>query len=144
MYCPLHWQSWECRAGGHSVSRVDSRAHYFPIQDLPPVCLHVDSPAQWSQHIISLSALFAPPLPPVQCVLYYILIWPWAPSQQGHASTSHVSSGHPRLSISRGTQDIPRGSLWNWQSICINVAFWEVLHSFAVFTNLQTNKKNYK
>ena len=35
MYCPLHWQSWECRAGGHSVSRVDRRAHYFPIQDLP-------------------------------------------------------------------------------------------------------------
>ena len=46
-----------CR-GGHSVSQVDSHAHYFPIQDLTPVCLHVDSSAaECPAHYISISTI---------------------------------------------------------------------------------------
>ena len=133
-----------CR-GGHSVSRVDSRAHYFPIQDLPPVCLHVDSPAQWSQHIISLSALFAlAPSPLLLCSVGCIISSSGpGPSQQGHASTSHVSSGHPRLSISsffkRNTghsQRIPLGLAVDLFE-CGSLGNFALFCCFYQFTNKQ-------
>ena len=85
---------------GIPSARLTAKRIISPSNHSPRLSL--DCRALYSRHIISLSALFAlaPIFPlPVQCRLYYILIWPWASSQQGHKSTSHVSLGHPRIRV---------------------------------------------
>ena len=68
---------------GIPSARLTAKRIISPSNHSPRLSL--DCRAFYSRHIISLSALFAlaPIFPPlVQCRLYYILIWPWASSQQ--------------------------------------------------------------
>ena len=121
----------------------------FPHPRPPPVCLHVDSPAQWSQHIISLSALFAlAPPPPLQCGLYYILIWPWASlsrATQALPMWALATQGSASPASPGGTQDIlslklPFIVIFKGMSIWGQSKWRCTLSLFYQFTNKQFKK----
>ena len=102
------WQSWECRAGWAFRQPGWQPSALFPHPTTPHVCLWTAEHSTQGTLYLYPHYLHLPPSSPplVQCRLYYILIWPWASSQQGHKSTSHVSLGHPRIRV----------FLMNWRS----------------------------
>ena len=89
------WQSWECRAGWAFRQPGWQPSALFPHPTTPHVCLWTAEHSTQGTLYLYPHYLHLPPSSPplVQCRLYYILIWPWASSQQGHKSTSHVSLG---------------------------------------------------
>ena len=92
-------------------------------------------------HYISICTICTCPSPSsaVWAVLYPHLAL--GLSEQGHASTSHVSSGHPRLSISsffrRNTEQCPVRTSRPWTCLLLSYLVWQgsFVH-FHCFTNL--------
>ena len=78
------WQSWECRAGWAFRQPGWQPSALFPHPTTPHVCLWTAEHSTQGTLYLYPHYLHLPPSSPplVQCRLYYILIWPWASSQQ--------------------------------------------------------------